>query len=235
MSMILIKNFTEETDIKLRAFKKIYLEAFPNPDEREDFENIMQRIFSKSDTKLQTFCVLSLDENETVNGGLITDWYKSCGALEIIYIATAPNCRRTGIGTSLRYEGIELIKDTIGQPVKRIFIEIDIPSLTNSKCSFNPYARLKVWSKWGAKQIPFKYYQPPLGYGKGYVEGMMLASLPVERHETETNSYISTEELKQFLRSFYKGLNAENSKFLSQMENEIDSISQNGKLKIEKL
>ena len=237
MSLLLIDkhNLSEQNINLLRAFEReIYIDAFPDVNERESFDDIIPRISGESGAEPSSFCVLSISDDGTVNGGLVTDWYDSCGALEIIYIATAKECRKSGVGSSLRYDGLKLINEAIGSSLKHIFLEVDIPSSTDSSASFSPTSRLAVWDKWGARRIPISYIQPPLSPGKDYVDGMMLMMLPLSA-DFEEDGNISSEELKSFLRAFYRGLDASDSETLKSMEMKIDSVSKEGGIQLERI
>lgn len=230
MNCILIDgtNLNQYEQLLLEYEQRIFVSAFPDPDERESFvDDIIPRIKGSDNPLLCTFCVLATDDNSTIVGGLVADWYPKCEAMELIYIAVDPTKRESKIGGNLLNNGIELIKSALEQrkeSLQAIFLEIDIPTtVLDAANSMDPIARLKVWDAWGAKRIPINYTQPPLSKGKQPVSNLMLMCLT--GHGTDIEEFIPTELLKNFLTDFYKGLEAETSEYLEKMCEDIDIIS----------
>ena len=230
MNYILVdgRNLDQYEHLLLEYEERIFVNAFPDSDERESFaEDIIPRIKDSDNPLLYTYCVLAIDDNNITVGGLVADWYPKCGALELIYIAVDPTRRESKIGGSLLNNGIELIKSALAKrekSINAIFLEIDIPTtVMGADNSMDPIARLKVWEAWGAKRIPINYTQPPLSEGKLPVSNLMLMCLT--GHGTGVEEYISTELLKNFLEDFYEGLKAKDSEYLEKMCEDIDIIS----------
>ena len=91
MNYILIDgNSIDRYEQLLLEFEQnIFINAFPDPDERESFvEDIIPRIEDSENTLLRTYCTIAVDDTNAIVGGLVADWYPGCGALELIY------CRR---------------------------------------------------------------------------------------------------------------------------------------------
>lgn len=84
--------------------ERIHLPAFPDPDEREAFATILDRIGAAGAVP-QSFVVLACRQ-QTIVGGVVFDWYGRMGALEIIYLATSAGERRQGIARTLLSEGV---------------------------------------------------------------------------------------------------------------------------------
>lgn len=228
-------NLDKYKPLLLEFEKKIFIHAFPDPDERESFEeDIIPRIKDSDNPLLRTYCVLTTDDQERIVGGLVGDWYPSCGALELIYISVDPSRRGEKIGKNLLDEGISLIKSAVekrSESIKAIFLEVDIPTaVSQSGNSMEPTERLMVWDALGAKRIPLNYTQPPLSEGKQAVSNLMLMCLT--GHGTEVEDSIESEMLKYFLKDFYKGLGAEGSEYLDNMCEDIDIISEDGEVEL---
>lgn len=229
------KSLAKYKDLLLEYEQKIFISAFPDPDERESFvEDIIPRIEDSENTLLRTYCTIAVDDTNAIVGGLVADWYPGCGALELIYIAVDPSRRKEKIGKKILNNGIELIQKALEEKqetVKAIFLEVDIPTtVMEAANSMNPIDRLKVWDAWGAKRIPINYTQPPLSKGKQPVSNLMLMCLT--GHGTEIEESIPADTLKDFLFDFYKGLDAEGSEYLEQMCEDIDIITEDNEVEI---
>ena len=229
------KSLAKYKDLLLEYEQKIFINAFPDPDERESFvEDIIPRIEDSENTLLRTYCTIAVDDTNAIVGGLVADWYPGCGALELIYIAVDPSRRKEKIGKKILNNGIELIQKALEEKqetVKAIFLEVDIPTtVMEAANSMNPIDRLKVWDAWGAKRIPINYTQPPLSKGKQPVSNLMLMCLT--GHGTEIEESIPADTLKDFLFDFYKGLDAEGSEYLEQMCEDIDIITEDNEVEI---
>lgn len=238
-------SISESKELLLEFENTIFKDAFPDDNERESFvDDIIPRIEETGNNELQTFCVLSIDDEKTILGGLVADWYPECRSLELIYLAVDKNRRQHKIGSTLLANGINLIKDYLGSlgiDIKHIFLEVDIPTLKSNhetdenassiKEAMSPVERLIVWERWGAKRIPINYVQPPLSKDKGPVSNMMLMYL---NGFTETDKEaIPAKDLISFLKSFYKGLNASNDENLKIMIDDINMIVDEGMIYLE--
>ena len=229
------KSLAKYKDLLLEYEQKIFINAFPDPDERESFvEDIIPRIEDSENTLLRTYCTIAVDDTNAIVGGLVADWYPGCGSLELIYIAVDPSRRKEKIGKKILNNGIELIQKALEEKqetVKAIFLEVDIPTtVMEAANSMNPIDRLKVWDAWGAKRIPINYTQPPLSKGKQPVSNLMLMCLT--GHGTQIEESIPADTLKDFLFDFYKGLDAEGSEYLEQMCEDIDIITEDNEVEI---
>ncbi len=219
-------NCTEQSDA-LRDFARgIYPEAFPNPDEREPFENILERIKDK-DAYPRTFAVLGREDGALV-GAQIVDYYRDCCAAEVIYIAVDPSQRGKGYGKKLLTEGLALLKNELAGkklPVDRIFFETENPFIEQEHSGMDPLARFSFFARNGAARIPVDYVQPPLSDGLGWARNLFLCTLP---QFADIEDGISSEDLKAFLNAFYKGLDVpEDSGELKMLMDSVDEASDN--------
>lgn len=222
----------------LKTFdEQVFRPAFPNQDERESlFDEIVPRLGGQDDDPA-SFIVLAIRDGAVV-GGEICDWYSSCNALEIIYIAVSKDIRQGGIGSLLLEEGTATIVQEIergGATVKRLYFETENPDkkqdeslLVMSLCD-----RLRFFGKHQGAVILHDYYQPPLSPGKKWADNMMLCMLPVFRFEdgevvSELDSFVPVEEVMTFLTCFFNGLDhaqdtPEGQEFLGKMRQEMES------------
>jgi len=81
------------------SFKSLYIKAFPDINEREEFETILKRVFGdKQSNEPHSILILTTDGNKPeVTGGLIADWYENSMAIHLIYLVTEEKHRGKGI------------------------------------------------------------------------------------------------------------------------------------------
>ncbi len=184
--------------------QSIYPSAFPDPYEREPFENIMERIKNENDFP-RTFAVVAR-RNQEVIGAQIIDYYRECKTAELIYIAVDAKERGKGYGKELLSEGMHYFKEELLKrdlPVCRVFFEMEDPFILQNHSAMDPYIRLSFFARKGAYRIPINYAQPPLIEGQSWADNLMLCVLPQFSDEKEG---IPNVDLKMFLSEFCRGL-----------------------------
>ena len=211
------------------AFLPIYEEAFPDADEREDWEDIKTRI-CQPDAFPKTFLVF--DNAEEPNGGLVADFYPQSGVIHLIYIAVSKKSRGQGIAKklikALLPKAIAEIQSLHQFKTKAILFESNIPWRTQTD-SIDPFTRLQIFESFGAKAIPIQYTQPALAAGKKEVDNLFLLSFPIEGLQHQT---IETAVLLHFINDFFIGLGIEEptqNKTFVRMQKELLSNSQMNK------
>lgn len=178
----------------------LYIPLFPIEDEREPFDNIISRV--KNKTLPETRIILEKD-NGRVIGGIVTD-YLTEDIAQPIYLVVMEEYRRKGVGRDL-FE--RAVKD-----YGNVFIEIDNPETVSANNSgMDPVKRKEMYEKWGFKQVPIKYVQPPLSENGNYEWNLLLMH----------RANITKKTVKKFLDVFYDGLSASDSPELERMKEEI--------------
>ena len=210
----------------IEAFLPIYEEAFPDADEREDWEDIQTRI-CQPNAFPKTFLVF--DNHTKPNGGLVADFYPQIGVIHLIYIAVSKKSRGQGLAKKLIREllpdAIEEIQNYYQFKTKALLFESNIPWRTQTD-SIDPNTRLQIFEHLGAKAIPIQYTQPALAAGKKEVDNLFLLSFPLEGIQHQT---LDTELLISFLKEFFIGLGIEEptqNKTFVRMQNELLTNSQ---------
>jgi len=175
------KSYSEQV-LLINSFKEIYINAFPDINEREDFEVILQRVFrNKQANEPHSILILNTTDgkNPEVTGGLIADWYENSKAIHLIYLVTAEKFRGKGIAKTLINEGVTAIKQWIEKEkkieIRNVFFESNNPEKTKND-NFDTIARLEIFSQFGAKWINIPYVQPALDAKKREVDNLFLLS-----------------------------------------------------------
>ena len=213
----------------LEGFRRIYMEAFPDEDEREPYDEIKRRISSHSSTPGTLACILT--DGGKVIGGLVSDYYvfPESGALDVeaIYVAIDASSRRNGFGRKLLDKGLSMTvseaERLTGMELRNIYFETENPFEVKVE-SFDPVSRLKFFSSLGALRVPIEYRQPPLSGDTDWAANMFLMVLPSPgRHPSE---YIYSHDLEDFLTAFYQGLSVTDSAAYEGFRRNIDTISE---------
>lgn len=227
MKLIYDSNTIKTYASLLKSFETIYNNGFPDINERESFDAILNRLSENREANEPPSILVLHTDGEMVNGGLIADWYQNSAALHLTYLIVNPKRRKSGIGKNLIQEGIKMVIDWIAEQKKvqidNVFFESNNPLKTIVKDDFDAYLRLKFFSKLGAKFIDIPYIQPPLDSSKKKVDNLFLFSF------TQFNKYkdqIKTEKVQGFLKEFYAGLGEnERNEDLMLMCKNLDMIS----------
>lgn len=163
---------------ELAEFYAVYLEAFPDEDEREDWDDIVARV---CDPKATPRTFIFLDTQYPTAAGIIADYYPHIGVVHLIYIAVKPDHRGQGIAKRLIKEllpkAMSQLQSIYGFEVQAQLFESNIPWRTQ-KDAIDPHLRLQIFEHLGAKAIPIAYTQPALSEGKKNVENLFLLSFP---------------------------------------------------------
>jgi len=221
---------------ELTHFFNLYETNFPDVNEREDPQVITDRIKLESKEKYypETTIILAVSEDK-VMGGTVIEYYPECQCFLLTYILVGNEFRGRGISRFLIEDGIRLVVDSKGKDeVKAVFFESNNPRKTVND-SFNPWERLRVFSKLGAKWIDINYTQPSLGKGRNKVHNLYLLIFP---SLTGLKDRIETSYLITFLEVFYHALGIpepDNDPDFMEMIRSINEASEDNCLKLNNL
>lgn len=192
-------------------FEDLYIPAFPNDEEREPVENIVNRI--RYDSKPITELILLIDGDEVV-AGCVVDLFPEAKTIHTIYIVVKDTYRRRGLARLLLDSWFDIHPDYLD-----MYVEVDDPDVvTPENTVIDPRTRIEIYSKMDFSLLHLKYVQPPLEEGLPYAYGMKLMYRTRDSHEMSSR-------LKIFLTEFYQGLNCpDTDPELIKMLNQIDKL-----------
>ena len=158
-------------------YTDIYMEAFPDPNERETFDSFLHYL-NRSADPYRYHIVLAKDERGRVIGGCVFDYFKSSNTGIIEFIAVRSDLQSSGIGSMIYTHVVSILSEdayeTNGQPLDYICCEIDAPE--HSRAEIKKY--LYFWNKNNYWHLGFHYVQPALSAGQKPVTGLWLTISP---------------------------------------------------------
>ncbi len=185
-----------------RFYETLYVEEFPDPDERESLANMLHYLEQRG-SHGNDYIVTLLCEDERIAGGAVCDYFvrSNCGAIEFLTIE--PPERRRGLGAALaRHVQSRMAKaaDERGASLAFVMAEMNDP-FEHGRIADNvdPFDRLRFWHRLGYRRTMFPYVQPPLSAQQSPVRNLLLATLPVRNPRA---SSIEPAHLIAFLRDY---------------------------------
>jgi hypothetical protein len=156
-----------------RFYTDIYMENFPNPDERESLNNLLYYLKKAETTdKYKYHITLAKDNNGNVVGGAIFNYFYKSNSAVIEFIVVKTDMQSSGIGTQIYEHILKTMEYDARKANKKkldyIFCEIDSPE--NGKLSNDKY--LYFWNKYKYRHINFSYIQPSLSPSQAPVSGL---------------------------------------------------------------
>ena len=182
-------------------YADIYIDAFPNEDERETYDNLLRYLKQTKTAKDYTYhIILAKNESGQIVAGAIFDYFKASNSGMVEFIAVKQNLQSAGYG-SLLYNHIFNILDAdahkfSGDSLSFIFCEIDIPELGKSKDA----KYLHFWDKHNYKRIDMNYVQPQLSSSQRAVDGLWLTVTSPRKPISE----ISSDQVSSVIRDYMK-------------------------------
>lgn len=182
-------------------YTDIYMEAFPDEDEREDFDNFLKYLKLSSDDKDYKYhIVLAKDESKRIIGGCIFNYYKKSNTGVIEFLAIKSDLQSSGIGTLLYKHASAILSEDAhkynNKNLDYICCEIDSPEY--SKAEIKKY--LYFWNKNNFWHLDFDYVQPALSAGRNPVKGLWFTISPQRISCTEVPSSLVLDVLYDYLK-----------------------------------
>ena len=184
-----------------RFYTEIYIESFPDPDERESFDNILTYLKNAETAgKYRYHIILAKDNNNNIIGGGIFDYFVEPNAGVIEFIVVKGNSQSGGIGTLIYNHILDIMSADAFKIHKKkleyVFCEIDSPQY--SKASIKKY--LYFWNKHHFLHLDFSYVQPSLSEKQSAVTGLWF----IVSRQTNIHSDIKGEVIVSVLSDYMK-------------------------------
>ncbi len=167
--LTIVECSAEDHTLLARFYDGLYLDAFPDPDERESFENIVAYLEREraGGYGANNYHVLIAHDDGDIVGGVISDYFVGSNSAVIEFVTTDPRRRRGGVSRAL----LDRVLEESGHDAVRAghscldycFAEVEDPFAAGLlDTDLDPFTRLAIWARWGYRPIDFPYVQPPL-------------------------------------------------------------------------
>ncbi|GAA2961413.1 GNAT family N-acetyltransferase [Actinokineospora diospyrosa] len=169
-------------DIALLAdFYRHYELEFPDPDERESLDNMLDYLRRKEVGWYgpnSYHIVLAISGTVTV-GCSVSDYLAEPNTGVIEFLLVTPQARRGGTGRALLAETERLLDNDARagghRQLAHVVAEINDPRApTDVPDNLDPAVRALIWGRWGYRGLDFPYTQPALSADQGAVTNLLL-------------------------------------------------------------
>jgi hypothetical protein len=162
-----------------RFYTDIYMENFPDTDERESFDNMLLYLKNAETAEQYRYhIILAKDDNDNIVGGGIFDYFVGTNSGVIEFIAVKSDLQSSGVGTSIYKHILNVMeydaKKTSRRKLDYVFCEIDAPGF--NKLNNGKY--LHFWNKQKFWRLDFTYIQPSLSPSQSPVHGLWFVISP---------------------------------------------------------
>jgi hypothetical protein len=184
-----------------KFYTEIYMENFPDPDERETFDNILTYLKNAETAENYRYhIILVKDASNNIIGGGIFNYFIKPNAGVIEFIAVKSNTQSSGIGTLIYNHVLNIISADAYKIQKKkldyVFCEIDSPEY--SKASIKKY--LYFWDKHNFRRIDFAYVQTSLSPVQSPVAGLWFTVSPKTGNNENIPGGLVLEVLSDYMK-----------------------------------
>jgi GNAT superfamily N-acetyltransferase len=187
----------------LRSFYDgLYTDEFPDPDERESYENMVEYLRAVGTSENGYHIVFAI-EADVIVGATITDYFFASNSGVIEFIVVAPDRRCAGRGSALLRDAEErLAADAArrGRALAFVAAEINDPFRPSKTVdNIDPFDRARWWGGRGYVKSDFPYVQPPLSGGQHAVRNLLIAVKPFALAQQQR---LSAQTIESFVRDY---------------------------------
>ncbi len=169
-----------------RFFQELYISGFPDPDERESPENMLEylRLRAAGWYGANNYHILLLTEDDRPVAAAVSDYLAIPNTGVIEFLIVADDCRGKGFGRKLFDATEALLQQDASrhqQPaLAAIVIELNDPfRVAPPNDNHDPFERSRIWAKWGFGRLHFPYVQPALSDDQEPVRCLILGAKPL--------------------------------------------------------
>lgn len=189
-------NFCLEKDVKLfnQFYCDLFAPAFPDKDECDSIESIMDQSGRFSVMEGEEFFVILAIRGTKIVGGVIAEYFSKSNCGMIDYIVVSKDERGKKLGTRI----IDYVIDVMSKSAKSYkefnsgidycFFEVEDPDKVKQKMESSSdemnlvrveeaYDRINFWSHMAAEAITVDYYHPAIGNDQSVVDYLSLCVL----------------------------------------------------------
>lgn len=223
----------ESIKLLCEFYAEIYLNVFPDPNERESLDNMLDYLKKKqlgwyAENNYHILLLANKETNEII-GGSILDYLKkpNCGVIE--FITVRKEYRGKGYGETIYKETLEVLRKdaakTKNKSLDWVICEVNNPKETDMRLeSMDPNVRLQFWEKLNFRILNFQYFQPALSEDKEPVRNLLLLSniLNPDWENSKVPSKILAEAICEYARLAMRIPEPHSNHIITQMLHELN-------------
>lgn len=203
-------------------YTDVYMEAFPDDDEREGFDNLLKYLKRSTGAKdYKHHIVLAKDESDHIIGGCIFNYYRKSNSGVIEFLAVKSDMQSSGVGTMIYKHVTSILSEDAhqmcGKPLDYICCEIDSPE--HSRAEIKKY--LYFWNKNNFWHIDFDYVQPALSVEQKAVTGLWFTISPQRNSHEDVPAQLVADVLYDYIKYAMSIEEPENCKEYQEMKAQI--------------
>ncbi len=173
-------------------YSDVYLECFPNADERETYDSLIQYLRNAMTDIRYRYHIVLVENRGRIIGGGIFDYFKAsnCGMLE--YVAIQPEFQSSGVGTQLYRHILSVLEEDAFRNQHKlacVFCEVESSDYLGATGNSSKVKCIPFWRKQGFSKLDFHYIQPALSANQKSVEILNLIACNL----TGKNSFLPKE------------------------------------------
>jgi len=201
-------------------YARLYTPNFPDTREQEQPADWLPRLERGRPEPPQPLTYIlvagdnlqSDDTGREVHGFIVAELYQRSMCALLTYVVVSDDARNRGLGRELVNHARDLLNskaDQLGGHLEAIFAEVDNPHASvQRRAGLDPYARVNVMYRLGARHVPIEYVQPELHKGQGSSADLMLMAFPIDHGMPLAT--MPAKLLKDFLDEFCQALGVAN-------------------------
>ena len=195
-----------DRELLIDAYELVYIDAFPNVDERESLPSIIECLTKKTSGwyGLNNYHVLvGVDSQNSPAAIAICDFLANAKVGVVEFLAVRKSFRRQGLGSQIlsRASDLLLCDAKTSSNFRFLIAEITDPQTTKINRDIQPRDRAIFWQHMGFLKIDFPYIQPPLSEEKNPVRDLVLLAKPLG---IESGTNISSLHLRKIISNYQK-------------------------------
>lgn len=204
-------DFENQDDLGLlgRFYCELYMREFPDKDERESLENIIEQGKRMHPiNECEYHCIIATQGNEIV-GGILGDYLAECNSAACEFVVVNSKKRNLHVGTQLINKLIDSCNNDANRYDKKrktidyCFFECENPYKVDPKIKEQCISRLKFWDRKYAKRVDIDYIQTSLEDSKQAIDYLYLCTIVINGDDFSDES-ISGKHVMKFIECYFK-------------------------------
>ena len=192
------------TDLAPGELEAFYDEVLAPSFDSAELEERAELLANLSDDASVTRGAIAYDEANQIIGGVVGDWFAESRVMLISYLAARPGLRGHGTGRRLLDEVLPAWTSRFGALLS--VAEVENPQFYHDDEEHgDPEARLRFYTRLGAKIVAIPYFQPALSAGQPRVQNLFLMVLSAAPSVLREGNGVDAATVRCFIEEYVTG------------------------------